>query len=144
MKFAVIAPSDPTFAALTAGLNTLNARFDYEELANAYNETPVGAVLKFEYKDGKMSIVGKQLEKRGLARGVDCTVQSAIEGADAEGKGGTHYVYVTRNTDKKAQPVERKTSTKAAAPAAAESTAPAAAEGTAPAATPAGKGKKAS
>lgn len=100
MKFTTIAPNDASFQKLQAELSTLNERFDYEALANAYNNMTVGSVLKFEYKEGKMSIVSKQLEKRGLERGVDCTVQSAeVDGAN--------IVFVTRNTEKKTQAIVR-------------------------------------
>lgn len=100
MKFETIKPTDEAFVKLSTELSTLNERFDYEALGNAYNNLPIGAILKFEYKEGKMSIVSKQLEKRGLERGVDCTVQSA----EVDGK---NIVFVTRNTDKKTQAIVR-------------------------------------
>lgn len=100
-QFQKIGSNTPAFAEAHALFESMQDRFDYDGLANAYNDCTPGEMVKFNYKKGKASVVSQQLARRGLAKGVDFTVRSAaIEGNDAES-----LVFVLRNTDKAAGPV---------------------------------------
>ena len=48
-------------------------RFDYNGLANAYNTRKINGFIHFEFPKDRQSSLRKQLERRGLVIGVDCT-----------------------------------------------------------------------
>ena len=102
MQFKTISATDPSYVGLKDQLAKLNDRFDYDALANAYNGLTVGQIVSFEYKEGKASIVAKHLEKRGLTRGVDLEVESAVDPTTKK-----NVVFITRLTDKKTQALVR-------------------------------------
>jgi hypothetical protein len=97
-QFTKIAPNDPNFLKLETELSTLNDRFDYDGLAKALDGSEVGGIIQFEYPEGKMSVIAKQLEKRGLQRSLDFVVQAAEVG-------GKNNVYVKKLTTKASQAV---------------------------------------
>jgi hypothetical protein len=100
-KFNKIAKGSAAFDAAVKVFNESVDRFDYDGMAEAYNETAVGDYLSFEYKKGKGAVVAQQLEKRGLKRGDDFDVRSASnEGTD------TATVLVLRISDKTAGPAQ--------------------------------------
>lgn len=101
MNFKTIAPTDPSFLALKKDLSSLSDRFDYDGLGRALRDAPVGGIVQFEYQEGKMSVIAKQLEKRGLSRGTDFTIESGKDGA-------VHYVFVTRTSEKEPQALPSK------------------------------------
>lgn len=135
-QFTKIAPNDPKFATLKTELSTLNDRFDYDALAREVGSSEVNGMVQFPYPEGKMSVVAKQLEKRGLQRSIDFTVQSAKDGEN-------HLVFVTRLTDKAPQAVQLKPRKQKAKAASGQTpTGDAAASSDATASAPATGGKK--
>jgi hypothetical protein len=123
-QFTKIAPNDPNFLKLETELSTLNDRFDYDGLAKALDGSEVGGIIQFEYPEGKMSVIAKQLEKRGLQRSLDFVVQAAEVG-------GKNNVYVKKLTTKASQAVVVKKREKPAAAAGATGAAAAGATGAA-------------
>ncbi len=94
-KFNVINPSSENYAAVAAQLEqTSDARFDYSGLARAYNGLEVKAIMNFEYPKAKITMLQKQLEKRGLVRDIDF----GLSGAKTDD--GKELAFITRFTDK--------------------------------------------
>lgn len=97
MKFTSIAPDSEQFAKVASQFESLNSdRFDYDALARAYNETAKGGYIQFENKAGKSSVIRADLEKRGLEKGIDFTINAAGK----EGDDKTDVVFIRRETDK--------------------------------------------
>lgn len=74
-KFNKISKDSANFGTAEKVFSDAVARFDYDGMASAYNETEVGGYLSFEFKRGKSAIVSNQLTKRGLTRGDDFEVR---------------------------------------------------------------------
>lgn len=100
-QFQVIKAGTPEHDTLQTGLNSLSERFDYNALARAVRDSEVNAIIKFEYPEGKASVVANQMIKRGLDKDLDFIVQSAKDG-------DKHFVFYTKVTDKAPQAVQLK------------------------------------
>lgn len=123
-KFNVINPSNENYAAVAAQLEqNSDARFDYSGLARAYNGLEVKAIINFEYPKAKITMLAKQLEKRGLIRDIDF----GLSGAKTES--GTELAFVTRFNDKASTPLAPATRAPRKPKPAADAGAAAAAEG---------------
>jgi len=85
MNFTRIAPTDPNLSKILSNLSS--ARFDYNALARAVNDTEVGGLLHFPFASNSTAII-TQLEKRGLKRDADFTVHvqavKAAEGTEVQ------------------------------------------------------------
>ncbi len=88
---------------------TSGLRFDYDALARTYNQTPVDSFVSVETKAGKGSFIAKQLEKRGLSRGIDFDLRSTA----IDGKEGEALTVVKRLSEAEAGKAERKPRAKA-------------------------------
>lgn len=94
MNFTRIAATDPNLNKILSSLTT--ARFDYNTLARAFNDTDVGGLLHFAFASNSTAIIA-QLEKRGLKRDADFTVHvQAVKGL--EGQPDVQTAFVTRTS----------------------------------------------
>lgn len=97
--FTKITAQNPNFDQIKSQLAQSSDRFDYNALAREYNTLGVGELVSFPYTQGKLAVLAKQMEKRGLKRDADFTVQGNAVG---EGKNQTYNAFVTRVSDKEA------------------------------------------
>lgn len=149
MEFKKITKDDELHSAVVSVLNdTSDDRTDYNVVAKAYNDLEPGDVVAFAFPKAKFPSLLKQIEKRGLIRGVDFQAKNVLDGAD-ETNPGTETTVLRRITPKAAEilvitvPNRRKRGS-ATADAATEASAPAVAPATAAApAAPAPIGKAA-
>lgn len=75
--FEVVRPTDPGYDSLNSLESVANGprRYDYESLAEAYNEAPVESIFVLDLGErSKPSNVGYVLNNRGLKVGLDCVV----------------------------------------------------------------------
>ena len=97
--FTKITSTNPNFEQIKSQLAQSSDRCHYNALAREYNTLGVGELVSFPYTQGKLAVLAKQMEKRGLKRDADFTVQGNAVG---EGKDQTYNAFVTRVSDKEA------------------------------------------
>lgn len=101
-KFQTISKDSSKYSEIERVFNSTNERFDYDGMAEAYNDTEVDGYLAFEFKRGKSSVVANQLQRRGLRRGVDFDVRSKAQDGTEDGA----IVMVQRLSDVAAGPAQ--------------------------------------
>jgi hypothetical protein len=95
--FTRITTDNPNFGTIKSQLAATIDRFDYNALAREFNSLAVGELISFPYSKGKIALLAKQFEKRGLKRDNDYTAQ----GREVEGQ--PYTVFVTRVSDRAAE-----------------------------------------
>lgn len=142
--FKTIAPGTANYEQLDNFLSNNQGNFDYNGLVVAINEAPVGSIITFPYRKGKLASLRSSLAERGLKPNVDFSVSGGHSGVKPDGQPDEESswdVVLKKLTDTKGTPIEPKPRGKAAQAAGTEA---AAAAGTAAAtetAKPAAKKK---
>lgn len=92
-----IDPNNEAYETLEEFLEADKPRFDYENLANKYNEAPVNFILVFEYHGSTMSNLVKMMNIRGLTRGENYEFRAT----QVKSGKGTFKVVLKKLTEKK-------------------------------------------
>lgn len=92
-SFRVVDPNSEAGRVFDELLNTASARFDYDGLIEAFNASPVGHIINFEYPPASMTNFSAMLKNRGLGKNVDFVAKGQTLAS------GEYWITLKRLTD---------------------------------------------
>ncbi len=77
--FTAVKPGDADYTALSAFMAENVPAFDYNGLIERYNAEPVGSIIFFDYRRGKLAQLRTALKMRNLSHGKDYALSGGLE-----------------------------------------------------------------